>query len=865
MNTSEILSSIQKLKGKISPERIFTQPAELITYEVDAALDRGMPDAVVLPKSTEEVSYILDWAHKNHIPITARGAGTGLAGGAVAVEGGLILHFSHMNNLQEFDTNGRSATVQPGLVNLDLDKIVKNEGLYYPPDPASGRVSTIGGNIATNAGGPHCFKYGVTTNYVTGLEVVTANGEIIQFGGKALDYPEFDFCGLITGSEGTLGIITKADLRLIRNPPGVKTIMASFDTVALAGDAVSNLITIGLVPATLEFMDQRMMRMIEEFARAGLPVEAGAALIIEVDGYIEGLSAQVDEIRKTLQESSALEIRIAQNEAEREKIWYGRKSAAGAIARLARAYLTLDGTVPRSNLAEILESINQICARLELRVAYVFHAGDGNLHPFLLIDDPDNQALMERIHQAGSQIMELCVEKNGTITGEHGVGLEKMGYMPLMYNDDELTAMKDIKALFDPQGLLNPGKIFPSEKDRAKTESGEEGPFKYNLAPVLKPGSTPDARSVILSANCEKIPLRIIGGGTKSRQASAINHSLSTENLSGILELSREDLFVTAGSGTKLHQLQEELKEYGIWVPIAAPWEDATVGGITAANFNAPLRMRYGGLRDLVLGLEVILPDGRLIKTGRPVVKNVAGYDMTKLFIGSLGALGLITELTFKLVAAPRSRISLVIPAETLKHTLEIGSQLTRVCMVASSLIICTDCLENLETPFCIIYTAEGYPEDVKVELQQVYDIINRCKITGHERVEWTTGTKIWGNWIASRSPHSTDGLISSRREIFQIGIPPKDLVSFINRNLDKPCTADIIIDLPNGMCYLAGSSLSESLLHEVADLEGYVRRIPESQHRFQKPDFPSLKPESQQLMQNLINMWDPARILNAG
>ena len=617
-----------------------------------------------------------------------------------------------------------------------------------------------------------------------------------------------------------------------------------------------------------------MMVMIEEFAQAGLPVNAGAALIIEVDGYMEGLPGQVDEIRKTLLESSALEVKIAQSEKEREKIWYGRKSAAGAMARLTRAYLTLDGTVPRSNLAEMLGRINQICSHLDLKVAYVFHAGDGNLHPFLLIDDPGDQALMGRIHQAGRQIMELCVNNNGTITGEHGVGLEKREYMPLMYNEDELQAMKDLKKIFDPVGILNPGKIFPEEVSLERQEPSEEESSKFNLAAVSSPGSNEEARSIILTAIQEKSPLQIFGGGTKSRQANGISYHISTENLSGIKKFSRNDLFVTAGSGMRLHQLQAELEKHGVWVPIAAPWEEATLGGTTAANFNAPLRMRYGGLRDLVLGLEVILPDGRQIKTGRPVVKNVAGYDMTKLFIGSTGSLGLITEITFKLVSKPRARKSLAIPLDSLEQSLEIGKQLTQVCMVASNLILCKNYFEVLNAPYQLIYTAEGFPDDVTVELHQVQDIIKRCNLTGYEIEQDTSGTEIWANWIRTKTQKSPDSLLSSDRdisplprenlEIFHIGIPPGKLIPFIKMNIKELDDAEFVIDIPNGMCYLELSSLSESLLSEVSDHEGYVKKISESQNLFQTSSFYGYKPDSQKLIQKLIDLWDPARILNS-
>ncbi|MGQ9841051.1 MAG: FAD-binding oxidoreductase, partial [Anaerolineae bacterium] len=455
-------SDLQELKDLLRPGLVITNPIELMTYEQDASLDRGVPDAVVLPRTTADVVKIVQWARRTGTPLIARGAGTGLSGGAVAEHGGVIVGFSRMNRLLEFDEVGRSVVAEPGLVNLVLDELAERKGLYFPPDPASGRTATLGGNIAENAGGPHCFKYGVTTNYITGLEVVLADGRVVHLGGRALDYPEFDLVGLLTGSEGTLGLITQASARLLRNTPAIKTMMASFDSVEAAGRAVSAVIARGLVPATMEMMDQKIMRIIEDFVHPGLPVEAGAALIIEADGYPESVGPQIEEIAAILREHEARDLRIAQSAEERDKIWYGRKSAAGAMARLAPAYYLVDGTVPRSKLAETLAEVNRLCEAEGLRVGYVFHAGDGNLHPFILIPDPQDKALLARVMRVGEAFMKFCADQGGSITGEHGVGSEKRQFMPLMYNADELAVMREIKEVFDPDNLLNPGKILPN-------------------------------------------------------------------------------------------------------------------------------------------------------------------------------------------------------------------------------------------------------------------------------------------------------------------------------------------------------------------------------------------------------------------
>ena len=446
---------------------VVTDPVELTTYAHDASIDRAAPDAVAFPQTANDVVEIVRWARHYRVPLVARGAGTGLSGGAVAEHGGLIVGMARMNAVTDLNTAGRRATVQMGVVNLVLDAQAKAHGLYYPPDPASGRSATIGGNIAENAGGPHCFKYGVTTNYVTGLDMVLADGERVRLGGRALDCPEYDLAALVTGSEGTLGIITSAELRLIRNPPAVKTMMAAFDSVEEAGAAVSALIAAGLVPATMEMMDQKMMRIIEEVVHVGLPITAGAALIIEADGYADSVAPQIEEFAATLRAHGGFHLHIAESAEERDKIWYGRKSAAGAMARLSPAYYLVDGTVPRSKLAATLAGVNQICEAADLRVGYVFHAGDGNLHPFILIERPSDAALIEHVVATGREILALCVSYGGSITGEHGVGIEKRAFMPLMYSETELDVMRDIKQVFDPTELLNPGKIIPPRASRA--------------------------------------------------------------------------------------------------------------------------------------------------------------------------------------------------------------------------------------------------------------------------------------------------------------------------------------------------------------------------------------------------------------
>ncbi len=508
MLSEDVLRSLESLFDR---RQLTTDPVELITYEVDAGLNRGAPDGVVFPESTEHVVRLADWAAKHAVPLVARSSGTGLSGGAVASQGGIVVSFSRMNRILDMDETDRLVIVEPGVINLALDTKVKSCGFYFPPDPASQRAAAIGGNIAENAGGPHCFKYGVTTNYLKGLELVLANGKVVRTGGAACDYPEYDFTGLICGSEGTLAMVTSATLRIIRNPTGFKTLIATFDSVEEAGQAVSAIIARGLVPAALEMMDRTIIGIIEDYAHAGLPVAAEALLLVEVDGYPESLDAQVEEIEQILNGQSVRQIRICQTPEEREKIWYARKSAFGAVARISPAYYQVDGTVPRSRLAETLSEINQMCAGLDLRVGYVFHAGDGNLHPIIPFD-PADQEMDRRVHQAGDEIMAICVSKDGAITGEHGVGIEKRKYMPLMFTVDEMTAMHDLKRLFDPQGMLNPGKIFPADFQPTPAQPLEQTAGR--LPSIFSPRSEAEAADGLRAAQSLGQPVFIGKPGT---------------------------------------------------------------------------------------------------------------------------------------------------------------------------------------------------------------------------------------------------------------------------------------------------------------------------------------------------------------
>jgi len=860
---------MQSLKTVLPQGQVFTDGATLISYEVDAGVDKGKPEGVVFPHSAEDVVRVVRWAAEQGVPLVGRGAGTGLSGGAVADRGGIIVEFSRMNTILDLDEYGRSAVVQPGLINLRLDERAKTRGLYFPPDPASQRASTIGGNVAENSGGPHCFKYGVTTNYVIGMDVVLADGQLVRVGGHALDYPEYDLCGLITGSEGMLALMTAITVRLLRNPPDVKTMLVVFDSVEQAGTAVSAVIATGLVPATMEMMDQRIIGIIEPFAHAGLPTDAGAVLIIEVDGYPASLDAQIEEIASIVQAHGGHGLRVAANEEERNAIWFARKSAAGAITRLCPSYYTVDITVPRSRLAEMLGKVNQLLDRYELRAGHVFHAGDGNLHPLIMIPHPEDHDLIQRVHDASWEMVSICVDMGGSLSGEHGVGIEKRAYMPLMHTPAELATMLDIKYAFDPHSLLNPGKIFPAsaqdEQDRVLTDTATLTRPKLT-GNVFAPTTAEEAAQGLQAFSNARQPIFIRGTLTAETQTPA-EHGiiLSSANLQGIKTYAADDLYITAGAGTPLREIQAFLASERKQVPLADPWSDLTIGGLVAANINAPQRMRYGSVRDSVLCATVALADGRLVRVGRPVMKNVAGYDLTKVFVGSHGTLGLLTDITFKVIAQPRTRRTLLVPLEDLRHGLRYARTLLPLALVASALVLCKDCtIAGMpQAPYTLVYTAEGMPEDVQAELAQVRHALQVEQAPLPIEIDMLSGTDIWAALMGD----------AQNKIQVRVGLPVKDMAAYINDHAALLQRGAFVADMGNGLLYAALNSDNMSEAYEWLEqlrkpalaLEGYavVMTMPGAWN--ETIDRWGYTPQALDVMRRLKKQWDPAGILNAG
>jgi glycolate oxidase subunit GlcD len=711
---------IKNLRAIVGSDNVLSKPDELLVYECDGLPHhKYRPRAVVFPSSTDETANVMKELARAEVPFTPRGAGTGLSGGALALNQGVVIELARMRKILRIDATNRLAVVQPGVVNLHVSRAVAPFGLYYVPDPSSQPTCTIGGNIAESAGGIHCLKYGTTTDHVLGCRVVLAGGEIVDFGGSGIECGGYDLLGTFIGSEGTFGIATEATLRLSQTPPAVRTLLAEFGEVNDASHAVSAIIAAGVMPAALEMMDREIIRAIEDsiFA-AGLPPDAGAALLIELDGIEAGLDDEAARVTDICMEFGARNCRVARDENERKKLWAARKGAFGAIGRITPDSMIQDAVVPRSRLPEVLAAAYEIAGRYDLRMANVFHAGDGNLHPLICFDSrfPDQ---VKRVRDAGSELMQVCVSAGGTITGEHGVGLDKRELLPLVFSEADMNCMLRVRAAFDPLGLCNPGKVIPMLRGcgegravsldtsspiatnsvhtqrsavPSKTTSsafdvdkaanriasivGQQNFTVQNEIIVIRPASVVEIIDVVKLATSEAWTIRPVGSMSWFSDISPPNLLVSTIRLNKIIEHEPADLIAIAEAGVLLSRFNAELSKNGQWLPLDPPDDGrATLGGVVATGLGGAQQIAYGRPRGSVIGMKVVLADGSLVKAGGRVVKNVAGYDLCKLFTGSYGTLGIITELNFKLRPRPASERTIIVHG----HHADLITQAQRV------------------------------------------------------------------------------------------------------------------------------------------------------------------------------------------
>lgn len=459
---------IRALENVVGSAGVLSKPEDLLLYEYDGSVEEARPDVIVFPRRKEDVVEIVKIANRYELPIVGRGAGTGLSGGAIARQGGIVLAFSRMNQILEIDAENQRALVQPGVVNLDLSRAAEKCGLYFAPDPSSQKSCTIGGNVSENSGGPHTLAYGVTSNHVTGLELVMPDATFLRIGGRTSEVPGYDLTGLVIGSEGTFALVTEIIVRLLRLPEDVRTLLAIYDSLEDATDSVVDITARGIIPAACEMLDGWTLRAVEAYVHAGFPLDSAAVLLIEVEGVREAVDAEANDIVEVCLAHRAREVRRALDNRERTLLWKGRKEAFGAVGRVSPSYYVLDGVIPRTKLTPTLLRIEEISKECGLVIGNIFHAGDGNLHPLILFDhrDPDQ---FRRARAAGTAIMQLCIEMGGTLTGEHGVGMEKNELMPLMFTESDLELMRKVRAAFNPLGRLNPGKVLPLGKGCGET------------------------------------------------------------------------------------------------------------------------------------------------------------------------------------------------------------------------------------------------------------------------------------------------------------------------------------------------------------------------------------------------------------
>jgi glycolate oxidase subunit GlcD len=861
---------VKNLRAIVGRENVLSEPDELLVYECDGLPQhKHPPRAVVFPTSTEETSEVLKLLAQEKVSFAPRGAGTGLSGGALAIDRGVVIELARMREILKIDTENRLAVVQTGLVNAHLSRAVAPYGLYYVPDPSSQPACTIGGNIAENAGGIHCLKYGTTTDHVVAARVVLADGAIVDLGGGK---PGYDLLGVFVGSEGTFGIATEATVRLSRTPQAVRTLLADFTDVNDASRAVSAIISAGMLPAALEMMDNLIIRAVEASVfTAGLPVDAQAVLLLELDGIEAGIDDEAAQAESILTEHGARSVRLATDVTERKKLWAARKGAFGAVGRLSPDIMIQDAVVPRSRLPEVLAETYRISARYNLRLANVFHAGDGNLHPLICFDLRRGDDL-DRVRQAGREIMETCVRAGGSITGEHGVGLDKSSYLPLIFSDDDMAAMLQVRAAFDPSGLCNPGKIIPLPRgcgearavatvdlsepgaDRGSRAGSPRGVVDAtgSLQPdTPSPGSTtlslPDTTAVPLAPKHTLISTKlneariarefslIVGDQSVRRLpdfigSSPSNHGttgralevapqsseaaaqvmrlamkedlaivpagaatwidagnapgradliIATRRMTRLIRHEPADLVATAESGLTLSAFQKQLGVAGQWLPIDPPDDGrATLGGVVATGLGGPHSFGFGWPRSFVIGMRVLLADGRSIKAGGNVVKNVAGYDLCKLFTGSYGTLGLITELTFKLRPLPAESRT-VVATGSLASLISAGRKaLIQLAPVAIELIsrrLAKDLQVANEPEYALMMRFVGSSRSVVTQTAQALKLLrddgNRCATFDEDAQPWAK--------LSSLPLQSSDELK------WRVTLRPTDLAAFLGE-MDK-------------------------------------------------------------------------------
>ena len=808
MNTDKLIKRLGRIVG---PSHVSASAPDRELYSYDASHARGFPDAIVFPGSALETARVVRTVRDAGIPFVPRGFGTNLSGGTVLPAGGVVLGLTRLNRICSIQPENRCAVVQPGVTNLELQNALSPKGFFFAPDPASQKAATLGGNLAENSGGPHCLKYGVTTNHILGMEVVLPNGEVVRMGGATLDSPGYDLRGVMVGSEGTLGIATEIIVRILPKPESTITMLAVYDSISDAAQSVSDIISSGITPATLEMMDTPVIGAVEDSYACGYPRDAAAVLIIEVEGPKPGLKEQAGRIRDICNQNGCRDINKAQDENQRNRLWEGRRGAFGAIARIS-PYIINDCTVPRSRLPEALAGVAEIAGRHGFHHGNVFHAGDGNLHPLVFFDDRDPQQL-RRAKQAGWEIMETCVGLGGTITGEHGVGVEKRAAMSLMFSEEDLDIQRSLHHVFDPEDLLNPGKIIP---DLPQTDQEQAAPD------LLIPDDTLESRHIreeklirkVLETIEENHPLTPTGSGHHEDFGNLLNPSVSHLNSSGLTDIIKFDSanhVVIVGAGMSLDYLQGHLADNHQWLPIRPhfPRKGYSVGSLIALGACGPERGFYGAPRDLLLGLRFIDGKGRTIKAGGEVVKNVAGYDMTRLLTGSMGTLGFITEATFRISTLPEKCVT-ISAAGPLDSCISVAAELMQSTLEPVFIVAVSKDLSGLENTgsnWRVAIGFEGFPRAVTYQMDRASTLL---KTQGFEDLDETPYMPREGIF------HSHYDRLDQQTVVLRTDIPFDQTKIILGKMGIDESSRDVLVDFGCGRILTAWDGMEDDFWEDI-------------------------------------------------
>ncbi|NCU51361.1 MAG: FAD-binding protein [Candidatus Fonsibacter ubiquis] len=749
-------SIVRDLKKFTNSINIISDPEGITPYETDAlSAYKQKPMAVVLPENTAEVSDILKYCHKNNIKVVPRGSGTGLSGGALPLADCVLLGLSKFNKILEIDFENRCVVTQPGVTNLSLTKAVEHNGFYYAPDPSSQIACSIGGNIAENSGGVHSLKYGTTTNNVLGVEIVLMDGTIMRFGGKKLESEGYDLLGLITGSEGLLGVLTEVTVKILKKPQSVKALLLGFQSVEDSGQCVSDIISGGIIPAGMEIMDKPLIKATDNYAKAGYPKDVEAILIVELDGTESEVNILIKRVEEIAKKNKSTYLRISKNDEERLRFWLGRKAAFPAIGDMSPDYLCMDGTIPRKKLAEVLKEITKLSQKHGLRVANCFHAGDGNLHPLIMFDS-NIKSELKRAEKFGADILKYCVKVGGVLTGEHGVGIEKRDLMCEMFNDEDIQQQLNIKQAFDEKSLLNPGKVYP---------------ILHRCAAV-------------------------------------------------------------------------------------------------ACNLSGSRRFRAGALRDHILGFRGINGKGEIVKSGGTVVKNVTGYDVSKLITGSYGTLVALTEIVLKVQPKNEESQTLLVNNINLKKALNIFSksmqtsvEISGACFYPAKMSKFFK-LNDLDTTTSITAIRLEGPKISVVER------INTLKKLFDEYKKTISVLENYQSRIFWKNTTDLQFFNNSKNIVAKIILPPVNTDQFINKFENEELK--YVVDWAGNLIWAEipenDSVLLRQLRTEVTKLAGHMTIIKAPNHMRIKEDFLTTVDENIKVLSLKIKeSFDPKKILNPG